>query len=87
MKKALAQAVDAVPELLSEPKPAIVVSAYLESSIEYSVKVWVKTDKYWDAYFELLEQAKKQFDENGVEMTYNHLNVHIENTQPKDKKL
>ena len=33
--------------------------------------------KYWDAYFALLENIKKEFDLNNVEMTYNHINVHM----------
>ena len=34
-------------------------------------------DHYWDVYSGLLENIKTCFDERGVTMTYNHLNVHI----------
>ena len=58
------------------------VTAYLESSIEYTVRAWAKTEDYWDGYNNLLEGVKKEFDFYGISMTYNHLNVHIVN----DKK-
>ena len=33
--------------------------------------------EYWNAYFPLTEEIKRCFDEHGVAMTFNHLNVHI----------
>ena len=41
------------------------------------MRVWCATDDYWDLYSDLLEQVKAAFDQNGIEMTYNHLNVHM----------
>ena len=35
------------------------------------------TEDYWDLYSDLLEQVKEAFDRSGIEMTYNHLNVHM----------
>ena len=48
-----------------------------DSSIEYVVRVWCATGDYWTLYYDLLEQVKEAFDQNGIEMTYNHLNVHL----------
>ncbi len=75
---ALKEAISAVPEFLKNPEPFVNVWNYGESSIEYIIRVWVKTGDYWDAYFALLENIKRSFDKNGVEMTYNHLNVHFD---------
>jgi len=77
VKKALKQAVDSDKRILKDPKPLINVSAYLDSSIEYIVAVWVKTADYWDVNWYLLEEVKRSFDKNGVTMSYNHLNVHM----------
>ena len=41
------------------------------------VRVWCATGDYWTLYYDLLEQVKEAFDRNGIEMTYNHLNVHL----------
>ncbi|MDD3192819.1 MAG: mechanosensitive ion channel family protein [Oscillospiraceae bacterium] len=77
VKKALGQALEAVPGFLKEPAPFIGVTAYLDSSIQYTIRVWAKTVDYWDLYYALLEKIRWAFSANGVEMTYNHLNVHL----------
>lgn len=63
--------------ILFTPAPFVRVSAYKESSVEYTVRVWCATADYWEVYFDLLEQVREAFHAVGVEMTYNHLNVHI----------
>jgi len=73
---ALAGTVDNV---LLEPAPAAVITAYGESAISYSLRVWVKTPDYWDVYFAINQRVKNIFDEQGIQMTYPHLNVHLHN--------
>lgn len=69
--------ISAHPKALFTPEPFVRVSAYKDSSIEYSIRVWCATADYWDLYYDLLEQVKKAFDERGIEIPYNHLNVHL----------
>ena len=45
--------------------------------MSYTLRAWCATEDYWDLYFDLLEQVRAAFDREGVELTYNHLNVHI----------
>ena len=54
------------------------ISEYKDSSIQYTVRVWVKTEDYWTAYFTIIENVKKVFDDKGVIMTYPHTIVHLE---------
>ena len=72
---ALAGTVDNV---LLEPAPQAVITGYGESAINYSLRVWVKTADYWDVYFTINQRVKEIFDQQGVEMTYPHLNVHLD---------
>lgn len=65
------------PKALSEPEPFVRLSAYLDSSIEYTLRVWSLTEDYWDLYFDLLEQIGAAFAREGIDITYNHLNVHV----------
>ena len=69
--------IGAHPLALFTPEPFVRVSAYLDSSVEYTVRVWCATQDYWDLYYDLLEQVKAAFDQAGIEMTYNHINVHM----------
>ncbi len=77
VKETIQSVIRSHPKALLEPAPFARVSAYKDSSIEYAVRVWCATDDYWDLYSDLLEQVKAAFDQNGIEMTYNHLNVHM----------
>ena len=64
--------------ILTEPAPMAAISGFGSSSVEYTVRVWCKSDDYWDVLFALNENIRESFAEYGVEMSYDHLNVHIE---------
>lgn len=63
--------------VLLEPAPAAVISEYGESAIKYSLRVWVKTENYWDVYHALNQKVKYTFEQQGIPMTYPHLNIHL----------
>lgn len=67
-----------VDNVLLDPAPVAVVSAYEESAIRYSLRLWVKNADYWDVYFQVNQRVKNIFDEQGIAMTYPHLNVHLQ---------
>ena len=77
VKKACEQALAMTAGVLQDPASAVYLSNYKESSIEYKIFCWASVDTYWDVYFALGENLRSAFAENGVEMTYDHLNVHI----------
>ena len=66
-----------VPGVLEDPEAFISVTEYGESAISYVVRVWTKTEDYWDVYFAIMHNIKKQFEADGIQMTYPHLNVHL----------
>ena len=77
VKAALADAMDQLPKVLKTPASEIHLSAYGSSSITYLVRAWCKTEDYWDVYWALLEQVRESFANGGVEVTYDHVNVHM----------
>ena len=77
VKTACNQALEMTANVLQDPAPAVFLNNYKDSSIEYKVVCWANTDVYWDVYFALNENLRTAFANNGVEMTYNHLNVHV----------
>lgn len=68
---------EAHPKALKEPEPFVRLSGYKDSSVEYTLRLWCKTADYWELYFDLLEQIGAAFGREGIEMTYQHLNVHV----------
>lgn len=77
VRAACLKALSRTPNILPDPAPQVVLTAYGESAIEYHVRFWAKTEDYWNAHFQSLEEIRRAFAEDGVTMTYNHLNVHI----------
>ena len=69
------------PLALAEPAPQVRVSAHGDSSLTYVVRVWCKNENYWDLYFDLTESIKKAFDENGVEIPFPQMDVHVINNK------
>lgn len=74
---ACSDAMAGVSKLLSDPAPAVHLSEYGSSSIEYTLFSWCNAADYWDCYFGVTENLRDTFAKHGVEMTYDHLNVHV----------
>lgn len=66
------------PLVLDDPEPAAHVDGYGDSAINYVLRVWCANADYWTVYYDLLDGFKPAFDKAGVEMTYPHLNIHME---------
>lgn len=67
-----------VDNALLNPAPSAVIVSYDDSAIRYSLRIWVKPGDYWDVYFQVNQRIKDVFDQQGIEMTYPHLNVHLD---------
>lgn len=67
-----------VPTVLPEKEVFAAVVNYGESAIEYTVRVWSTADDYWTTLFDINLKIKRVFDEQGITMTYPHLNVHLD---------
>ena len=77
VKAACFQAVSETADVLEDPAPSVYITSYGNSSIEYTVYCWAASENYWPVYFALGENLRTAFAAHGVEMTYDHLNVHI----------
>ena len=67
-----------VDNALLNPAPSAVIVSYDDSAIRYSLRIWVKPGDYWDVYFQVNQRIKDVFDQQDIEMTYPHLNVHLD---------
>ncbi|MDR3345803.1 MAG: mechanosensitive ion channel [Campylobacteraceae bacterium] len=74
-KKVLGDIISSYAKILKEPEPLIAVLALSQSSVDFTVRVWVKTDDYWDVYFYLNENVKLRFDEEKISIPYPQLTV------------
>ena len=80
VEKVLAALTEAatVEGILADPAVFATVTNYGDHAIEYVVRVWCPTDLYWDVHRATTLNIKKIFDRDGLEMTYPHVNVHMD---------
>ena len=57
--------------------PMVRVSGYNANDIAYTVRAWCAGGDYWTVYFDLMDAIKPTFDQNGIAMSYPHVNVHM----------
>lgn len=79
-KEVLESIVSGIPNVLTDPKPAIMVIDLGESSIDIGVRPWVNTSDYWSVKAEVLQMIKEEFDKQGISIPYPQRDVHINNT-------
>lgn len=65
--------------VLPDPAPFVRLAEHGQNSLNITARVWVKSSDYWTVHFDILEAVKKSFDENGITIPYNQLDVHIKN--------
>ena len=65
-------------DILTNEDWKVFVDSLADSSVVLGIRAYVKMEKYWDTSWELLEQIKLTFDEEGIEIPYNQLTVHMQ---------
>ena len=76
-KKIVKSAMENSPFILREENNQIVVKKLGDSSVVLEVRMWVKTEDYWNARFDMNERVKTCLDQNGIGIPYNQLDVHL----------
>ena len=63
--------------LQTPAKPFIALSALKESSVQFIMRLWVKTDDYWGVYYELTEKIYNELPKNGIMFPFPQLDINI----------
>lgn len=67
----------AQPAVLQDQNNMVVVDDLADSSVNLKICCWVSPDDYWATRWELIEKIKLAFDENGIEIPFNQLDVNL----------
>ncbi|WP_261837282.1 mechanosensitive ion channel domain-containing protein [Vibrio ishigakensis] len=76
-EKILTDIVVAHPAVLKTPEPNIRVHTLNTSSVDFIVRPWVKTDDYWDVYWDVTKEVKLTFDREGISIPFPQQDVHL----------
>lgn len=77
VRKVLKDVVDKHPQIMQHPEPFIGLVEQGASSLNFAVRVWVKTEDYWNVYFDLLEEVKVRFDKEGISIPFPQMDLHV----------
>ncbi len=76
VKQCLLRILEADDRILKDPQPFIVLGALADSSVNLTVRVWVKSANYWDVYFQTIETVYTTFNKEGIGFPFPQLTVH-----------
>jgi small conductance mechanosensitive channel len=63
--------------VLKDPARTVVLSELADSSVNFTVRLWVNTADYWDVYFDTHESVKIAFDAEGISIPFPQQDVHM----------
>ncbi|MEL6865035.1 MAG: mechanosensitive ion channel domain-containing protein [Bacteroidota bacterium] len=78
-KKVMQSVADSCPQVLKEKPVDIFVAELADSSVNFVVRPWCKSEQYWDVYFYMHENIKKQCDANDINIPFPQMDVHVNN--------
>ena len=65
------------PKVLDDPQLNVFVMGLGDSSVDFAVRPWVKTEDYWTVWGDVMEQAKVELEAAGLNIPYPQTDVHL----------
>jgi small conductance mechanosensitive channel len=76
-ERVLLDIVSAHDKVLKDPAPMIHLHTLGDSSVNFIVRPWTKTEDYWSVYWDLLREVKLRFDREGISIPFPQRDVHL----------
>ncbi|TXX49792.1 small-conductance mechanosensitive channel MscS [Vibrio cholerae] len=76
-KRVLRETLEKDPRILKDPDITIGVLTLADSSINFVVRPWCKTEDYWKVYYDSMQAIKEAMDANGIEIPFPQMDVHL----------
>ncbi len=67
----------ACPWILDDPAQGVVVASHGDSSVNLATRPFCKSEHYWDTFFYMQENVKKEFDKRGISIPFPQTDVHL----------
>ena len=78
-KKVIMGMVTSDDRVLTDPEPFIAVSELADSSVNFTVRLWVKKDDYFPVFFDMQERVYKIFPKENLNIPFPQMDVHVHN--------
>jgi len=63
--------------VLDDPEPVVRLHELGDSSVNFVVRPWAKTEDYWEVYWAITRAVKIRFDEEGISIPFPQRDIHI----------
>ena len=77
IESVISEVLSANPNVLTDPEPSIVLTEITDSALIYGVRIWCPGSEYWPTRFALNRAIKVAFDEQGIIMPHQQVDVHM----------
>ncbi|CUS47249.1 MAG: small conductance mechanosensitive channel MscS [Idiomarinaceae bacterium HL-53] len=77
-KQVLMEVISSDERMLQDPAPRVSVNELADSSVNFIVRPWVKSEDYWPFYWDTMEKIKDALDANGIEIPFPQMDVHLQ---------
>lgn len=57
--------------------PFVALSELGDSSVNFTVRAWVKTEDYWGVFFDMNEKVYNVFEKEGLNIPYPQMDIHM----------
>lgn len=82
-RAALTEALTMVDKTLDDPAPQIFLASLGASSVDWQVRVWCKTEDYWDVHEATIRAIHMKLGEKGIGIPYPQMDVHLDDSAVK----
>ena len=82
-ERILTEIIESHEAILADPEPIVRLHELGESSVNFVVRPWVKTDDYWPVYWDITRQVKMKFDAEGISIPFPQRDVHLFDDSPR----
>ena len=72
--------------ILKDPAPQVLVADLADSSVNLTLRFWVPTAKYWDAFWAIKGQLKETIESAGLNIPFPQRVITFANAIPEDEK-
>lgn len=76
VQQVLKKIIEADKRILTTPEPFVRMGDLADSSINFTVRVWVNSSDYWAVYFDMKETVYTTFNKEGISIPFPQLVVH-----------
>lgn len=76
VRKVLLELISKDERILHDPAPFVALGSLAESCANMTIRVWVKSENYWDVFFDTNERIYSEFNKHGIQFPFPQLTVH-----------